>query len=306
MFSTEELIKKRILIVGSNGMLGQRLVNFYKNNPRVELLTVSAADKPLQDNTVYKKLDITNKNNVREIILNFFPDVVINAAAFTNVDACETEKEISWKINVEGTGNLALYSWTIDALLIHISSDYIFDGKAGPYTEEDKPCPINYYGRTKLAAENSIKASGVRFCIIRSNVLYGPAKYGRADYVKWVIESIKSKKEISIVTDQINNPTFIDDIVYAINKLIEFKKEGIYNIAGNELLSRFDFALRIADFFNLDKSLIKPIKTRELNQAAPRPLQSGLITLKAQSEIGFKATPLENSFEIIKKELNEY
>ncbi len=304
MFSAEELIKKRILIIGSNGMLGQSLVNFYKNNPRVEILTASAEDSSFFKDVAYKKLDITKKNSIREIILNFFPDVVINAAAYTNVDGCEKERETSWKINVGGTENLALYSWTVDALMIHISSDYVFDGKKGPYSEEDKPCPISYYGRTKLASENSIRTSGVRFGIIRTNVLYGPAKLGRPDFVKWVVDSLKQKKEIKIVTDQINNPTFVEDVVTGINKLVDFRKEGIFNIAGEKLLSRFEFACRIADFFGLNKSLIKPVLTKELNQPAPRPLKSGLITLKAQSELGYKPTSIKNSFSLIKKVLN--
>jgi dTDP-4-dehydrorhamnose reductase len=235
--------------------------------------------------------------------MDFFPDFVINTAAYTNVDKSETEREIAWKINVTGVENIALYSWTVDAHLIHISSDYIFDGKNGPYSEEDKPNPIGYYGRTKLAGENSIKTSGVRATILRTNIVYGPAKYGRQDFVKWVVNSLRANQTIKIVTDQIGNPTFIDDIVNAINSIIEFKKEGVYNIAGKEILTRYDFTLRIADYFKLDKKLILPIITKELNQPAPRPLKSGLIILKAETEIGYIPRSLEETFEIMKKEI---
>ena len=236
--------------------------------------------------------------------MNFFPDYVINTAAFTNVDKSETEKETAWKVNVNGVENIALYSWTIDAHMIHMSTDYIFDGKRGPYSENDKPNPIGYYGRSKLASENSIRTSGVRFTIIRTNILYGPVKYGRPDFVKWVIDSLKDGNKIRIVTDQIGNPTFIDDLVGAIHKIIEFKKEGIYNIGGAELLSRFDFTKRIAKYFALDENLILPVLTEELNQTAPRPLNSGLITLKAGTELGFKARSIEGTFALIRKELN--
>jgi dTDP-4-dehydrorhamnose reductase len=299
-----DLVKKRILIIGSNGMLGQSLVQFFNSSGKVELLCASAEGESFYPCTNYQSLDITQKNQVREIILNFFPDYIINTAAFTNVDKSEAEKETAWKINVNGVENIALYAWTVDAKLIHFSSDYIFDGKNGPYSENDKPNPIGYYGRTKLAAENSIRTSGVRYSIIRTNILYGTAKYGRPDFVKWVINSLSDKKEIKIVTDQIGNPTYINDIVGAINKIIEFKKEGIYNIAGSELISRFDFTKRIAEFFQLDKNLIKPILTYELNQPAARPLKSGLITLKAETELDFKALSIEESFVLIKKELN--
>ena len=299
-----DLIKKRILIIGSNGMLGQRLAEFFRSNDKIELLCTSVENESLIPEINYKQLDITQKNKVREIILDFFPDFVINTAAFTNVDNSEIEKETAWKINVNGPENIAHYCWTIDAHLIHISTDYIFDGKNGPYTEEDKPCPIGYYGRTKLASENSIRTSGARFTIVRTNILYGPAKYSRADFVKWVITSLRSQQIIRIVTDQIGNPTYIDDIVSAINKVIELKKEGIYNIGGIEMLSRFDFTLRIAKFFSLDESLICPILTKELKQQAMRPLKSGLITLKAETELGYKPYSIETSFELMKKELN--
>jgi len=301
---SNDLIKKRILIIGSNGMLGQRLTDFFSKDKKVELMCASVEDSSLIPDVNYSQLDVTQKNKVKELILGFFPDIILNTAAYTNVDKAESERETAWKINVNGTENIALYGWTIDAHMIHISSDYIFDGKNGPYLEDDKPAPIGYYGRTKLASENSIRVSGVRFSIIRTNILYGPAKYGRPDFVKWVINSLRDGKPVNIVTDQVGNPTYIDDIVSAINKLIEFKKEGIYNIGGGEILSRFNFTLRIADYFNLDRNLIIPIITKDLNQPAPRPLKSGLITLKAETELGYRPRSIKETFELMKKELN--
>lgn len=298
------LIKTRILIIGSNGMLGQRLAEYFSNTNNYELMCASAEPESFVPGVDYKSVDISHKNSVRKLILDFFPDFIINAAGYTNVDKAESERELAWKVNVNGVENIALYAWTIDAHMIHISTDYIFDGKKGPYSENDKPCPISYYGRTKLAAENSIRTSGVRYTIIRTNVLYGPAKFGRPDFVKWVINSLREGKEIKIVTDQYNNPTYIDDLVDAIHKIILFKKEGIYNIAGKEIISRYDFTLKIADYFDLNKKLIKPVLTQELNQSAPRPLKSGLIILKAMVELDYKPHEYEESFELMKKELN--
>ncbi len=303
MISTD-IIKKRILIIGSNGMLGQRLAEFFSTRQDVELMCSSNEESSLIPNTQYTQVDITKKNSVKELILGFFPDFVINAAAYTNVDKSETERELAWKINVVGVENIALYSWTIDAHLIHISTDYIFDGKNGPYSENEKPNPVGYYGRTKLASENSIRSSGVRFTILRTNVLYGPAKNSRPDFVKWVISSLRDKKEIRIVTDQINNPTYIDDLVSGIQTICESKKEGVYNLGGKELLSRFDFTLRIAKYFGLDTQLVVPILTKELNQPAARPLNSGLINLKAETELNYKPRSIEESLEQMKAELN--
>ena len=191
----------------------------------------------------------------------------------------------------------------LDSHLIHISSDYIFDGINGPYAENAKPNPLGYYGRTKLASENALKISGSIHTVLRTNVLFGIAD-SRPDFVRWVINSLKDKKQIRIVTDQYNNPTFIDDMVQAISKVIEYKKDGIYHIGGRDFLSRFDFAQKIADFFNLDKNLINPIETEDLNQRARRPLRSGLITLKAETELGYKPHTIAESLSMMKKELS--
>ncbi len=301
--TTFDIIKRRLLVVGANGMLGQRVIEFYSPLNDVEILASSIEDKPLLDHIQYIKGDITVRNDIKKVVYDFCPDFIINAAAFTNVDLSETERELAWKINVKGVEYLAESARVIDAHLIHISTDYIFDGKNGPYLENDIPNPLGYYARTKLAGENAIKISGAKYSIIRTNVLYGIAKFGRPDFVKWVVDSLRSKKQIRIVTDQINNPTFIDDVVQAINKIIELRKEGIYNIGGAEFISRYDFTLKIAEYFNLDKNLIVPIKTEELNQPARRPLKSGLITIKAQSELGYKPHTILQTFELMKREL---
>jgi dTDP-4-dehydrorhamnose reductase len=301
MFS-HDIIKKRILVIGANGMLGQRIIRLFAAQENIQLLGSSFEPAPCFNNVDYKSCDITVREAIKDIILDFYPDYIINAAAFTNVDLCETEREKAWKINVKGVEYLAEASRVIDAHLIHISTDYIFDGTKGPYDERAKPNPLGYYGRTKLASENVLKISGTYYTILRTNVLYGMAD-NRPDFVRWVVNSMKKGTPIRIVTDQVNNPTFIDDLVQAINKALEYKKYGIYNIGGREFISRYDFTLRIADYFNLDKSLITPIVTEELNQPAKRPLHSGLITIKAESELEFKPHSINETLAIIKKDL---
>ncbi|HKB87243.1 MAG TPA: dTDP-4-dehydrorhamnose reductase [Ignavibacteriaceae bacterium] len=303
MFSNE-IIKKRILLFGANGMLGQRLVEFYSKQQSIQLLSCSAENEPVFEGQDYKQIDITKREVVKDLVYDFYPDVIINAAAFTNVDLSETEREQAWKTNVKAVEYIAEVSRVIDSHIIHISTDYIFNGKKGPYSEKDKPGPLGYYARTKLASENVLRISGTYYTILRTNVLYGIAHNSRPDFVRWVVNSVRSGKRIKIVTDQVNNPTFIDDLIQAISKVIEYKKYGIYNIGGKEFLSRFDFTMKIADFFDLDKSLIAPITTPELNQPAPRPLKSGLIILKAQTEIGYKPHSIDESLAKMKKELS--
>lgn len=285
-------------------MLGQRLVDHYYLNKNVELFSASFEEKSVSPDLAYRQVDIADKRAVKNLIKNFYPDVIINAAAYTGVDKCEDEKELAWSINVDGVGNLAKYASISDSKLIHMSTDYVFDGTDGPYAETAPPEPVGYYGRTKLASENLLQATNIDYAIIRTNVLYGPAKHGRNDFVKWVITSLRGEKPIRIVTDQINNPTYIDDLVQGISKVIEYKKGGIYNIGGPEFLSRYEFTHRIADYFDLNKDLISPIKTEELKQKARRPLKSGLITLKAETELNYKPLSIEESFLLMKKELS--
>ena len=298
-----ELIKKRILIIGSNGMLGQSLTTHFMFNKQVELMCASFENESFYESVEYKKIDMTSAKDVKELIKNFCPDYIINSAAYTNVDGCESEKELSWAINVTGVENIIKYTRACGGHLIHISSDYIFDGKNGPYTEDEKPNPISHYGKEKLAAENVIIASGIKHTIIRTNVLYGATQFGRPDFVKWVYNSLSEKKSIKIVQDQYNNPTYIDDLSSAIAKVIEFNKEGIFNIGGAEVLSRLDFTYKIADYFGLDKSLITPILTSDLNQPALRPLNSGLVNLKAVTELNYHPLSIDKTLFLMKRSL---
>lgn len=285
-------------------MLGQCCVDFYSNsNNKFELLSLSVEEQAVFNDVDYIMCDITNREQVKRIVYDFCPDYIVNAAAFTNVDKSETEREQAWKVNVKAVEYIAEAARVIDAHLIHISSDYVFNGKNGPYSENAMPNPIGYYGRTKLASENALKISGTIYTILRTNVLYGTAPDSRPDFVKWVVESLRNKKNIRIVTDQVNNPTFIDDLVQGISKIIEFGRTGIYHIGGREFLSRFEFTNIIADYFHLDKSLVTPITTEELNQRARRPLKSGLITLKAETELGYKPHLIPEALEEMKREL---
>ena len=297
------MVKRRILVTGANGMLGQRTLLFFNKHENVQLLGTSLEESSVYTGIDYLQCDISNREKIKNLVANFCPDIIVNAAAFTNVDLCEKERETSWKINVKGVEYLAEAARIIDAHLIHMSSDYIFDGTTGPYAENAIPNPVGYYGRTKLASENALKISGSLYTVLRTNVLYGIAD-SRPDFVRWVIENLRAGKQIRIVTDQVNNPTFIDDLVQAINKVIEFKKQGIYNIGGREFLTRFEFTELIADFFSLDKKLIMPILTEELKQPAKRPLKSGLLTLKAETELGFKPHLIGETLAIMKRELN--
>jgi dTDP-4-dehydrorhamnose reductase len=299
------MIKRRILIVGCNGLLGQALVESLSRNNNDELLLSSVEENFVGNSDCpYVQLDISKRNEAKKVVLDFFPDAVINAAAYTDVDGCEDNKELAWNTNVNGVKYLVEGCRVVDAKLIHLSTDFIFDGINGPYSELDKPNPISYYGRTKLGSENEIKIGGIPYIIIRTNVIYGIQKGIKKDFVQWVVENLRNEKLINVVTDQMNNPTFVNDLADGIQLVLDKKKTGIFNIGGIELISRYDFAVKIAEVFELDKNLINPIITSQLKQKAKRPLKGGLIILKAQTELNFQPHSLVDNLKRIKRNLN--
>jgi dTDP-4-dehydrorhamnose reductase len=254
---------QRVLIVGSNGLLGQKVTDLFSRSKNYEILNTSVEDKPFvkMNEFLYRHLDITNRNSVMKLVDDFLPEVIINTAAITNVDLCETERAIAWKVNVAGVENLVHAARMVGAKVIHFSTDYVFDGRSGPYNEGDRVNPMSYYGRTKLASENVLRTSEIPHTIIRTMILYGIGKQIKDNFALWLVNNLKDNKQVRVVDDQIGNPTLVDDLAYAVLKVVEFEKNGLYHIAGNDLISRYDFALALAKKFKFDKNLIIPIKT---------------------------------------------
>lgn len=294
----------KILITGANGLLGQAVMHIFTRESDFELIQSSVEDKAFVSfGSEYLKLDITNKEEVKNAVKKYQPKVILNCAAFTDVDKCETERELSWKLNVDAVKNLIIASRINDAKIIHYSTDYVFDGKHGPYDEKAMPNPISFYGRSKLASENALLTSGVEFAIIRTMVLYGLGVNVKPNFALWMINKLKNKEPINIVDDMIGNSTVSDDLAFGTLKLIEKNCKGIYNIAGRDIESRLEFTMKLCDVFKYDKNLVKKIKTKDLNQPAPRPLNSGLITLKAETELGFKPMDTVEALRFLKYQL---
>jgi dTDP-4-dehydrorhamnose reductase len=295
---------KRILICGANGLLGQRLSLMLSTQNDYEVLNTSVERSFVYDKNLfdYNQLDITNRSDVKSLLSSFQPNVILNAAAATNVDWCESNREEAWKINVTAVENLAEAARKVDAHLLHVSTDYIFDGKNGPYDETAKPNPLGYYGKTKLASENAIRSAAIRHTIMRTMVLYGSGIGVKANFALWVINSLKAGKQITVVDDQIGSPTFVGDLAMALIKAFELNREGMYHVGGNQV-SRYDFAMQAAEVFGLDATLIKRIKTSDLAQAAPRPMISGFITLKAETQLGMHFLTVKEGLTLLKHEL---
>ncbi len=294
----------KILITGSNGLLGQAISSVFSRESDYEIVQTSAEEKSYLDyGFTYRTLDITVKDDVKKAIEFYEPDVIINCAAFTNVDRCETEREMSWKINVDGVKNLIIGARRSNSKIVHFSTDYVFDGKNGPYTEEAVPNPISFYGREKLASENALITSDIKSAIIRTLVLFGIGNNVKPNFALWMLEELRNNRSVNIVTDQISNVTMIDDLAFGTLKIVEKDCTGIYNIAGADILSRYDFAMKMCEVFKLKKELVFPVTTASLNQPAPRPLKSGLITLKMESELGFKTMDSLEALRLLKVQL---
>ena len=299
---------KRILICGSNGLLGQRLSSILSGQTQYEVLNTSIERSFVFDDRMfdYTQLDITNRSDVKSLVSSFQPDVILNAAAATNVDWCESNHEAAWKINVKAVENLVEAARKVHAQLIHVSTDYIFDGKSGPYDETASPNPIGYYGKTKLASENAVRTADISYAIVRTLVLYGCGIGVKSNFALWLIQSLREGKHIRVVEDQVGNPTYVGDLAAAIIRIFELSRQGIYHVAGSENISRYDFALRAAQVFNLDASLIERVKTSDLNQTAARPMQSGFILNKAEKELDIRFHNATEGLLMLKQELEEH
>ncbi|MDZ7344188.1 MAG: dTDP-4-dehydrorhamnose reductase [candidate division KSB1 bacterium] len=300
-----QLMRRKVLIAGANGLLGQRLVRVFQDDYDVLGIGRRAQPKLPAGNFQYRQGDITHRQQLRDLVLEFVPNIIINAAGFTDVDGSETERELCWRVNVTGVENLIYTAQKVQARLIHFSTDYVFDGKAGPYNEAARPNidGAGFYARSKLAGENALRHSDIHYAIVRTMVLYGTGYDLRPNFVSWLICQLLLGKTVRIVDDQFGNPTLASELASAVRALAECGGQGIYHISGSEVIDRYHFALKIAEVFDLDPRLIRPVKTSELQQAAPRPLRSGFDISKAVRELGITMSDALGGLRKYKREL---
>lgn len=295
----------KILITGSNGLLGQKTVRlFVKNSFDVTATSIGKNRNSFIENYKYVPANITNFNNIYTLIKKLKPSFIIHTAAMTNVDNCELRKRECLEINSKAVKNIAEICDEFNIHLIHISTDFIFKGKKGFYKENDKANPVNYYGITKLKAEKHVIKYAPKYTILRTIILFGKVEQlSRSNIVLWVKNSLEDNKSISVVTDQFRMPTYVDDLAFACLQAVKKNATGIYHISSNTLLSIYEIAIQTADAFNLDKNLIKPILTEKLNQRAKRPKKTGFIIHKAVNELGLKSMSFKEQLAVFKKEI---
>ena len=296
----------KVLITGSNGLLGQKLLHKLKNDKLVDLIATSIGENRVSetDGYTYISLDITNKKEVEDVVISKSPDVIINTAAMTNVDLCEDKKVDCDNLNVNAVKYLSDVSEKINAHLIHISTDFIFDGKKGPYTEDDIPNPLSYYGLSKLKSETVLLESSCKWTILRTIIVFGVAEnLSKGNIVTWAKGELEKGVPLNIIDDQFRAPTLAEDLADACMLAANKKEYGIFNASGKDIMSIYEMVERIALFYGYSTKNLKRISTKTLNQKAGRPPKTGFILDKSRDILGYNPHSFEECLEIINSQL---
>lgn len=299
----------KILITGSNGLLGQKLVKLLLDKGEDTLIATARGGNRLpypETDYVFDQMDITDKQQVLEVVTKHKPEVIIHTAAMTNVDRCETEREACWDQNVNAVNYLIEASAKNDCFLLHLSTDFIFDGEDGPYDEKAKANPVSYYGESKLAAEKLLENSTINYAIARTVLVYGIAHdMSRSNIILWVKKSLEEGKEIKVVDDQLRSPTLAEDLAMGCYLIAKQKAPGVFNICGKDLLNPYEMALKTADFFNLDTSTMQRADASSFTQTAKRPPRTGLLIEKARTVLGYEPHSFDEGIAIVAEQIEK-
>ncbi|GAB3035084.1 SDR family oxidoreductase [Spirosoma pulveris] len=297
---------KKILITGANGLLGQKLVGLITQQSDVELIATARGENrlPFSEGYTYRSMDITDRQQVLDVIGEVQPDVVIHGAAMTDVDKCEVQKDACWAQNVHAVEYIIEACRPINAFLVHVSTDFIFDGAAGPYDETAEANPISFYGWSKQAGESAVRHSDIRWAIARTVLVYGIAHdMSRSNIILWVKKSLEDGKNIKVVTDQWRSPTLAEDLAMGCFLIADQEAEGIFNISGKEVLTPYEMAIQTADYFGLDKSLIAQADASTFTQVARRPPRTGFILDKARTVLGYEPHSFAEGIAVLAEQL---
>ena len=298
----------RILLTGSNGLVGQKITEFLVQRHEVTLLCTSKGENrnPNQEGYSFKKLDLEDWSAIEHLIQSFAPTHIIHCAAISSVEVCDADPDYTERINVSIPTQLATLAYERGIHFSFLSTDFVFDGKKGPYAEGDATAPCNSYGASKVQAETAIRAVNPEAVILRTILVYGViGDKGRSNLILWAKSKLEQGESINVVADQWRMPTWVDDLARACILAAEKKAAGIYHISGPTLYSIVEIVERIADYWQLDKRLIKPIRAATIGQETNRPRTTGFILDKAQQELGYQPSSLETSFEQIAIQLKK-
>ncbi len=297
---------KKVLITGANGLLGQKLIDLYlTKEDRIVIGTgVGPCRHDRKGTFNYEELDITNEAEVMALITEIKPDTVINTAAMTNVDACEGDHEGCDKLNIDAVRYLVNACNVNHAHLIHISTDFIFDGTHGPVSEEEAPKPLSYYGWSKYKGEQEVTQHSKSYAILRTVLVYGVVSdMSRSNIVLWAKGALEKQQPMKVVNDQFRTPTLAEDLAMGCYLAEEKEARGIFNISGKDFLRIDELVIRVANFFGYDTACVSTTSSDVLNQAAKRPPITGFIIDKARKELGYEPHSFEEGLAIVAEQL---
>ncbi|MES2448812.1 MAG: SDR family oxidoreductase [Bacteroidota bacterium] len=297
---------KTVLVTGSNGLLGQKITEKILREGGVNLIATSKGLNryPVKDGYEYMDMDILDPIKVRNVIERYKPDSIIHTAALTNVDACEHQKEEAYQLNVTSVETLLLLAEEYNIQLVHLSTDFIFDGEHGPYDELAAPNPLSYYGQTKLKAEEILKNSKAKWAVLRTIIVYGIIKdVSRSNIVLWAKDALEKGNPINVVNDQWRMPTLAEDLADICFLAIEYDAQGVFNASGKDMMSISELVAKVADFWQLDKNLINEVSGETLNQAAKRPARTGFILDKSMTELNYQPHSFEEGLAIVDQQM---
>ena len=308
MNTRRKISKPYLLVTGANGLLGQKVVSRLMEKKSFGILaTGRGACRLPQDweGYIYRKMDTTDQGQIEHVFQEFKPQVVIHCASMTNVDLCETDQEQCYEQNVTAVSNIVEACEKYQTHLIHLSTDFIFDGKDGPYAEDAVPNPINYYGKTKLESEKIVQQSKLDWAIIRTALVFGISHdMSRSNIILWVKNALENGKELQLVNDQFRTPTLAEDLAEGCILAAEKQAKGIFNISGKDFLTPYDMGVQTAAFFGLDQTKIKKADSFSFTQTAKRPLKTGFIIDKAMKVLGYDPRSFEEGIAILAEQVN--
>jgi len=297
---------KTILTTGSNGLLGQKLTEKILAEDRVKLVATSkgANRYPVKGGYGYAEMDILNADQVREVIERYSPDAIVHTAAMTNVDICEANKALCRQLNVDAVQMLISICEEKNIQLIHLSTDFVFDGADGPYKEEDAVNPVSYYGESKVLAESLLKNSKANWAILRTILVYGiTSDMSRSNIVLWAKAALENASPIHVVNDQWRMPTLAEDLAEACLLAVEKNAKGIYHVSGKDYMSIADLVRKVADYWGLDQSFINEISSASLNQTAKRPVRTGFVLDKTIKDLDYRPHSFEEGLAILDQQM---
>jgi dTDP-4-dehydrorhamnose reductase len=291
----------KFLVTGSAGLVGKQVVNDLLQS-YTEIYACYHNSKP--ESGITTLLDLVNQNHIIKTVETVKPEVIIHLAAMTNVDQCETEKNLALQINAKSTAILAEQAKKHDAFLVYVSTDYVFDGKNGMKKESDKVDPVDYYGQSKLEGEKAVQEIATKWCIARTSTPYG-IHTKKKSFPMFIAENLQAKIPLDIVTDQYTSPTYVPNLSRMLVEVSSRKLEGIFHLAGATRISRYDMAEMVADKMGLDKKLIRPASMYSMRWAAKRPQDSSLDVSKAFSFLKEKPMSVQQGLDLFIKERNQ-